>query len=124
MATALQKPTSDAVYTQVKDAYNYRATNGINEQLKTRIAEALGYTKEQLLRLPAEANIGESCGNPLVIAGLSAGQVVVDLGSGGGFDCFLASEQVGTSGKVIGIDMAEVRDFFGEPGCVLMSTYI
>ena len=54
---------------------------------------------------PEGANLGLGCGNPLAIASLRAGQVVLDLGSGAGFDCFLAARAVGPTGKVIGIDM-------------------
>jgi len=69
------------------------------------VAEAFGYTQEQLASIPAEANMGLSCGNPTATAHLRTGETVVDLGSGGGLDVFLAAQQVGASGKVIGIDM-------------------
>lgn len=69
------------------------------------ISEALGYSADQLAALPEEANLGLGCGNPTAIASLSAGDVVLDLGSGSGIDCFLASPQVGPEGKVIGVDM-------------------
>ncbi len=69
------------------------------------VAEAFGYTPEQLASIPAEANMGLSCGNPTATANLRAGEVVVDLGSGGGLDVFLAAQKVGPSGKAIGIDM-------------------
>lgn len=69
------------------------------------VAEAFGYTPEQLTSIPAEANMGLSCGNPTATANLRPGEVVVDLGSGGGLDVFLASRQVGPTGKAIGIDM-------------------
>lgn len=65
----------------------------------------MGYTKEEVGAAPQASNMGLGCGNPLAIAGLKAGEVVLDLGSGGGFDCFLASRQVGDSGAVIGVDM-------------------
>ncbi len=65
----------------------------------------LGYTQEQLNSIPAEANKGLGCGNPTAIASLKEGDVVLDLGSGAGIDCFLASKEVGESGKVIGVDM-------------------
>jgi arsenite methyltransferase len=69
------------------------------------VAEAFGYSAEELTSIPAEANMGLSCGNPTAIASLRAGEVVVDLGSGGGLDVFLASKLVGSTGRAIGIDM-------------------
>lgn len=69
------------------------------------VAEAFGYTAEELTSIPAEANMGLSCGNPTATAHLKPGEVVVDLGSGGGLDVFLASQKVGPEGRAIGIDM-------------------
>jgi arsenite methyltransferase len=69
------------------------------------VAEAFGYTPEELTSVPAEANMGLSCGNPTATAHLRFGEVVVDLGSGGGLDVFLSSKQVGPQGRAIGIDM-------------------
>jgi SAM-dependent methyltransferase len=69
------------------------------------VAEAFGYTPEELTSIPAEANMGLSCGNPTATAHLKLGEMVVDLGSGGGLDVFLASKQVGPLGRAIGIDM-------------------
>ena len=69
------------------------------------VAEAFGYSAEELTSIPAEANMGLSCGNPTAIASLRPGEVVVDLGSGGGLDVFLASKLVGPQGRAIGIDM-------------------
>jgi arsenite methyltransferase len=69
------------------------------------LAEAFGYTAEQLTSIPAEANMGLSCGNPTATAHIRPGEVVVDLGSGGGLDVFLASKMVGPKGRAIGIDM-------------------
>ena len=69
------------------------------------IASAFGYSEDELNQLPAEANMGLSCGNPLALAGIREGEVVVDLGCGGGMDVFLAARKVGPSGRVIGIDM-------------------
>lgn len=68
-------------------------------------ARALGYSEDELLSVPDVANMGLGCGNPLAIAALKPGETVLDLGSGGGFDCFLASKQVGPDGLVIGVDM-------------------
>jgi arsenite methyltransferase len=69
------------------------------------VAEAFGYSPEQLSSIPAEANMGLSCGNPTAMASIRSGEVIVDLGSGGGLDVFLASEMVGPQGRAIGIDM-------------------
>jgi len=71
----------------------------------TRLAQAIGYDAEALAKLPDGANMGLSCGNPVAIAALQEGQVVLDLGSGGGFDVFQAGEKVKASGRVIGVDM-------------------
>ena len=70
-----------------------------------QVSRSLGYTEDQLAGLPAEANLGLGCGNPTAIADLTTGQTVLDLGSGAGIDCFLASREVGESGRVIGVDM-------------------
>ncbi len=69
------------------------------------VAEAFGYTPEQLASIPAEANMGVSCGNPTAFASLKPGETVVDLGCGGGLDVFLAAAKVGPTGNAIGIDM-------------------
>jgi arsenite methyltransferase len=69
------------------------------------VAEAFGYSAEELTSIPAEANMGLSCGNPTATAHLKPGEVVVDLGSGGGLDVFLAAQKVGAGGRAIGIDM-------------------
>jgi ubiquinone/menaquinone biosynthesis C-methylase UbiE len=69
------------------------------------VAEAFGYSSEELSSIPAEANMGLSCGNPTAHASLRPGEVVVDLGCGGGLDVFLAAARVGPNGKAIGIDM-------------------
>jgi arsenite methyltransferase len=69
------------------------------------IAEAFGYSEDELASIPTEANMGLSCGNPTAFASLKPGETVVDLGSGGGLDVFLAAAKVGPKGKAIGIDM-------------------
>src|SRR3954464_2703582 len=66
---------------------------------------ALGYSAEELGAAPEGADVGLGCGNPQAIAALRPGDTVLDLGSGGGFDCFLAAKRVGRTGKVIGVDM-------------------
>lgn len=70
-----------------------------------RLAKALGYDEKDIANLPEGANMGLSCGNPVAIAALQEGQVVLDLGSGGGFDVFQAGEKVKATGRVIGVDM-------------------
>ena len=75
------------------------------------MSKRIGYTEEELKAVPEGANLGLGCGNPIALASLREGEVVLDLGSGAGFDCFLAASQVGKTGKVIGIDMtAEMLD--------------
>ena len=68
------------------------------------VSKALGYSDNELADAPEGSNLGLGCGNPIAIASLEEGQTVLDLGSGAGFDCFLASRAVGQSGKVIGVD--------------------
>jgi SAM-dependent methyltransferase len=69
------------------------------------LAQAFGYSDDELGSIPEEANLGVSCGNPTAMASLRPGEVVVDLGSGGGLDVFLAAQKVGRAGTAIGIDM-------------------
>ncbi|MFH1684327.1 MAG: arsenite methyltransferase [Candidatus Margulisiibacteriota bacterium] len=68
-------------------------------------AKSVGYSEEELKAIPDEANLALSCGNPTALVNLKEGEVVLDLGSGAGFDCFLAATKVGPNGKVIGVDM-------------------
>lgn len=70
-----------------------------------QLAAAIGYSNSDLAATPESANMGLSCGNPTAIASLKAGEVILDLGSGGGFDCFVAGPKVGAAGRVIGVDM-------------------
>jgi arsenite methyltransferase len=81
------------------------STLSSNDAGVTAVAEAFGYSAEELTSIPAAANMGLSCGNPTATAHLRPGEVVVDLGSGGGLDVFLAAKMVGTAGRAIGIDM-------------------
>jgi arsenite methyltransferase len=78
---------------------------GSTPQAADKLARELGYTVEELRALPEGANMGLSCGNPAALAALHSGEVVLDLGSGGGFDVFIAGRKVGTSGRAIGVDM-------------------
>jgi len=71
------------------------------------ISKKIGYTDEQMQAAPAGANLGLGCGNPVALASLKEGETVLDLGSGAGFDCFLAGNAVGQQGRVIGVDMTE-----------------
>jgi SAM-dependent methyltransferase len=91
----------------VQEKYSSVATQGrsSNQQGTRAIAEAFGYSAQQLASIPAEANMGLSCGNPTAFASLREGETVVDLGCGGGLDVFLAADKVGPTGKAIGIDM-------------------
>jgi arsenite methyltransferase len=70
-------------------------------------AEAIGYTSKEMAAVPEGANLGLGCGNPLALAAVRAGDVVLDLGSGAGFDAFLGASRVGAEGRVIGVDMTE-----------------
>jgi SAM-dependent methyltransferase len=70
-----------------------------------QLVAAIGYSQAELAATPEGANMGLSCGNPTAIAGLRPGEVVLDLGAGGGFDCFIAGPKVGPTGRVIGVDM-------------------
>jgi ubiquinone/menaquinone biosynthesis C-methylase UbiE len=72
-----------------------------NEEISRRI----GYSEEDINSVPEGANLGLGCGNPVALASLKEGETVLDLGSGAGFDCFLAASRVGKNGKVIGVDM-------------------
>ena len=69
------------------------------------ISKSIGYSEEELETVPKDSNLGLGCGNPQLIANICEGETVLDLGSGAGFDCFLASKKVGDSGQVIGVDM-------------------
>jgi len=73
--------------------------------INTLISTRIGYSTNELAAVPTGADMGLGCGNPKAIAALKPGETVVDLGSGGGFDCFLAAQEVGATGRVIGVDM-------------------
>ncbi|MEN8169817.1 MAG: arsenite methyltransferase [Pseudomonadota bacterium] len=101
-------------YAQVAQADNADEGCGIgasccgttdDASINTLISTRLGYSKAELDLVPSGADMGLGCGNPKAIAALKPGEVVVDLGAGGGFDCFLAAHEVGHSGHVIGVDM-------------------
>jgi SAM-dependent methyltransferase len=98
---------SETIQQAVQAKYGAVAGSGLSsDHPGTRaVAEAFGYTPEQLAAIPAEANMGLSCGNPTAFASLRPGETVVDLGCGGGLDVLLAAPKVGPGGKAIGIDM-------------------
>jgi SAM-dependent methyltransferase len=100
----------DRVRTQVRDAYAKVAAGAAGCSVGCCGTEgegslAMGYTKEDLASVPEGADLGLGCGNPQAIAALRSGETVLDLGSGAGFDCFLAASRVGRTGRVIGVDM-------------------
>ena len=100
--------TPDKIREKVRLSYGAIAETGSSccaPSCCTPAASALGYSAEEEAAVPEGANLGLGCGNPQAIAGLSPGEVVLDLGSGAGFDCFLAARAVGPTGRVIGVDM-------------------
>ena len=119
--TSQQHKSSDDIRNQVRESYakvaeanNNNEASGIESSccgvsddldINTLNSLRLGYSNDDLDNVPGGADMGLGCGNPRAIAGLTPGETVVDLGSGGGFDAFLAAREVGESGKVIGVDM-------------------
>jgi arsenite methyltransferase len=103
----METQNNDTIRNQVRDAYAQVASGcgvgccgpGGSGSI------AMGYSDEELAGAPEGANLGLGCGNPQAIAALRQGETVLDLGSGAGFDCFLAAKRVGPSGRVIGVDM-------------------
>lgn len=93
----------------VKDQFAAMARSGpsCGQAAAHSVAEAVGYTCEQLASIPTEANMGVSCGNPTALAGLKSGEMVLDLGCGAGLDVLLAAQKVGPTGKAIGVDITE-----------------
>jgi arsenite methyltransferase len=89
---------------QATSYYSSRSCCGCAD-LPDEICKRLGYTEEEIKAAPPESNLGLGCGNPVALACLKKGEIVLDMGSGAGFDCFLASSRVGPIGKVIGVDM-------------------
>lgn len=90
---------------QSKCCGNGRSCCGVSAKPDSAYAQELGYSKEDLESVPERSNMGLGCGNPQAIASLKPGEIVIDLGAGGGFDAFLAAKKVGMSGKVYGVDM-------------------
>ncbi|MBB4658169.1 arsenite methyltransferase [Parvularcula dongshanensis] len=98
---------SDTLKTAVRDQYGTTARGGTDALGAARVAAAFGYSPEELAAIPEGANLGLSCGNPTATAKLRPGETVLDLGSGGGLDVFLAAKAVGPEGRAIGLDMTE-----------------
>lgn len=104
----------DQVRRVVRERYGQRAregapccagSGGCTGNGPTPVSQAIGYTEAQLQSIPTGADLGLGCGNPTALASLKEGDVVLDLGSGAGIDCFLAAQAVGEQGRVIGVDM-------------------
>jgi SAM-dependent methyltransferase len=126
-ASPITEAAQDALRGRVRDGYSRIAATGSWSALQTgtagdsccagggccgpatftpeQLASAIGYTQGELAVAPDGANMGLSCGNPTALASLRGGETVLDLGSGGGFDCFIAGAKVGATGRVIGVDM-------------------
>lgn len=103
-----------ASYSEVAEADNAGGCCGVESSccgvssdaaINTLVSTRLGYSQDDLDAVPDGADMGLGCGNPRAIASIRTGETVLDLGSGGGFDCFLAAAETGDSGKVIGVDM-------------------
>jgi ubiquinone/menaquinone biosynthesis C-methylase UbiE len=103
----IRRAVRDGYALIAKRATSYYASRrccGCSDDLE-EITRRLGYTEEEIQAAPPESNLGLGCGNPVALASLKDGEVVLDMGAGAGFDCFLASTRVGPHGKVIGVDM-------------------
>lgn len=100
---------SKTILEEVRTQFSAVATRGLssNQDRIRSVAAAFGYTAEELVSIPAEANMGLSCGAPIPTARLRPGEVVVDLGCGGGLEVLLAAPRVGPTVKAIGIDMSQ-----------------
>lgn len=111
----MNEVTKDQIRESVRDNYKKVALSATDNSSccgptsccspDSDVSLQFGYSIEEIKSVPAGSNLGLGCGNPQTIAELKENEVVVDLGSGGGFDCFLASKQVGNKGKIIGVDM-------------------
>lgn len=91
----------------VRNSYGKIADNKTEktECCSDNVSTSIGYSHEEISNIPEDSNMGLGCGNPQTFAEIKEGEIVIDLGSGGGFDCFLASQKVGRRGRVIGVDM-------------------
>jgi ubiquinone/menaquinone biosynthesis C-methylase UbiE len=102
------RATAEEVREKVRERYGATASGDSScgdDCCTATSSDALGYSEDDAAAAPEAANLGLGCGNPLAIASLKPGQTVLDLGSGAGFDCFLAARAVGETGRVIGVDM-------------------
>ena len=101
----------DNILENIQKNYSNIVNNNNEEQIislqntSDEVSNSIGYSIEEINSVPKESNVGLGCGNPFSFAEINEGDVVLDLGSGLGFDCFLASKKVGRRGKVIGVDM-------------------
>ncbi len=113
MSTDINREKEEQIREAVRNGYAEIAKNGGMSGVASccgsgsagEVARAVGYSEAELATLPDGANMGLSCGNPTAFASLQAGETVLDLGSGGGFDVFIAGQKVGAAGRVIGVDM-------------------
>ncbi len=115
MAGDQDRDTKEQIREAVRDGYGKIAKSGsgcgcsptscCGSGAAEQVAKSVGYSEAELATLPEGANMGLSCGNPTALASLKAGEIVLDLGSGGGFDVFIAAQKVGPTGRVIGVDM-------------------
>lgn len=113
MTNEYQPESKEQIREAVREGYGEIARTGgacgsascCGSGAAAQVAQAVGYSEAELATLPEGANMGLSCGNPTAVASLRAGEVVLDLGSGGGFDVFIAGQKVGPTGRVIGVDM-------------------
>src|SRR5215204_1546875 len=103
------KNAEETLTEAVRSRYAEVAKSGLSNDSRgvQAVAEAFGYSAEELRGIPAEANMGLSCGNPVATAHLRPGETVVDLGCGGGIDVLRAARKVGPGGRAIGIDMTD-----------------
>jgi SAM-dependent methyltransferase len=99
----IKKVVREGYARRVRERSSCCAPSGAD--LTRAASRAIGYTDEELNSVPEGANLGLGCGNPVALASLAPGETVLDLGSGAGFDCFLAANRIGSGGRVIGVDM-------------------
>lgn len=102
----MSKFSNEELKNIVRDGYKKIVTQEEHiERSSEDISKSIGYSEEEMDTVPKNSNLGLGCGNPQLVANITEGEIVLDLGSGAGFDCFIASKKVGKSGLVIGVDM-------------------
>lgn len=102
----MSKFSNEELKNIVRDGYKKIVTQEEHiERSSEEISKSIGYSEEEMDTVPKNSNLGLGCGNPQLVANITEGETVLDLGSGAGFDCFIASKKVGKSGLVIGVDM-------------------